>query len=283
MSSEPSDKNLYKRVKKMADKKFQAKTGIYKSSWIVSEYKRLGGKYIGTKPKKSGLKRWYKEDWVDLNRPIKNSSGKTIGYKPCGRPSKGILKSSGKKTKYPLCRPTKRVTFATPKIISEISKRDIALAKRQKQKIQHTGNIRFGGGPGSQFYGKKSDIMIPVPENVKKVALYSYKLKDLGFGGGIETGWKRARQLATQKSIPIEDLRYMRNWFARHIYASYPSYKMWIKAGKPLDEKKWHNKHGIISWYIWGGNSAFKWVNSQKNINLLNKHYDKNYKPVKLT
>ena len=64
MSSEPSDKDLYKRVKKMADKKFQAKTGIYKSSWIVSEYKRLGGKYIGKKPKNSGLKRWYKEGWL---------------------------------------------------------------------------------------------------------------------------------------------------------------------------------------------------------------------------
>ena len=283
MSSEPSDKDLYKRVKKMADKKFQAKTGIYKSSWIVSEYKRLGGKYIGKKPKNSGLKRWYKEGWVDLNRPIKNPNGKVIGYKPCGRKSlplyKGILKSPGKNQKYPLCRPTKRVTFSTPKTFREISKRDIASAKREKQKIRHTGNIKFGG---AQFYGKKSDIMIPVPENVKKVALYSYKLKELGFGGGIETGWKRARQLSTQKFIPIEDLRYMRNWFARHIYASYPSYKMWVKAGKPLHEKKWHNKHGIISWYIWGSDPAFKWVNSQKNISLLNKEYGKSYESLKL-
>ena len=102
------------------------------------------------------------------------------------------------------------------------------------------------------------------------------------FGGGIETGWKRARQLSTQKFIPIEDLRYMRNWFARHIYASYPSYKMWVKAGKPLHEKKWHNKHGIISWYIWGSDPAFKWVNSQKNISLLNKEYGKSYESLKL-
>lgn len=283
--AEPSDKDLYNRVKKMADKKFQAKTGIYKSSWIVSEYKRLGGKYIGTKPKNSGLKRWYKEGWVDLNKPIKNSSGKVIGYKPCGRKSlsvrkgtlQGILKSIDKK--YPLCRPSKRVTFATPKTFREISKRDIASANREKQKIRHTGNIKFGG---AQFYGRKSDIMITVPENVKKVALYSYKLKSLGFGGGMKTGWKRAHQLATQKSIPIEDLRYMRNWFARHVYASYPNYKKWVKAGKPLDEKKWHNKHGVISWYIWGGDPAFKWVNSQKNISLLNKEYGKSYESVKL-
>ena len=141
------------------------------------------------------------------------------------------------------------------------------------------GNIKFGG---AQFYGRKSDIMITVPENVKKVALYSYKLKSLGFGGGMKTGWKRAHQLATQKSIPIEDLRYMRNWFARHVYASYPNYKKWVKAGKPLDEKKWHNKHGIISWYIWSGDAGFKWVNSQKNISLLNKEYGKSYEPIKL-
>ena len=287
MFSEPSDKVLYERVKKMADKKFESKTGIYKSSWIVREYKRLGGKYKGTRSKSSGLLRWYKEKWVDLNRPIKNSSGKTIGYKPCGRqeiPKKdmsikrrGILKNPS--TKYPLCRPTKRVSFQTPKTISEIDKRNIDRAKREKAKVQGTRNITFTGG--SQFYGKQSDIMIPVPENVKKVALYSFRLKKLGFKGGIETGWKRAKQLATKKAIPIEDLRYMRNWFARHIYASYPSYKKWIQANKP-NETKWHNKHGIISWLIWGGDPAFRWVNSQKNINLLNKHYGKNYKVIKL-
>jgi hypothetical protein len=260
----------------MADKKFQSKTGIYKSSWIVSEYKRLGGKYIGVKPKDSGLKRWYKENWIDLNRPIKNSNGKVIGYKPCGRQNVPL---SSKGSVYPLCRPTKRVTFATPQTVSEISKRDIELAKREKQKVRHTGNIKFGG---AQFYGKRSDIMIEVPENVRRVALYSYKLKDLGFGGGIETGWKRAHQLSTKKSIPIEDLRYMRNWFARHVYASYPSYKMWVKAGKPLHDKKWHNKHGIISWYIWSGDAGFKWVNSKKNLSLLNKEYGKSYEPIKL-
>jgi len=41
MPVEPSDKKLYSRVKKMADKKFQAKTGIYKSSWIVTPLRFL--------------------------------------------------------------------------------------------------------------------------------------------------------------------------------------------------------------------------------------------------
>jgi len=141
--------------------------------------------------------------------------------------------------------------------------------------MQGSGKIR------SQYYGKQSKVMVKVPENVKKTALYSFKLKKLGFGGGLETGWKRAKQLATKESISIQDLRYMRAWFARHIYTSYPTYKKWAKAGRPKT-KEWHSKHGIVSWLIWGADAGFKWVNSQKNINLLNKHYNKNYKSMKL-
>jgi len=111
--------------------------------------------------------------------------------------------------------------------------------------------------------------------------LYSFKLKRLGFKGGVETGWKRAKQLATRDSIPIQDLKYMRAWFARHIITSYPTYKKWRSAGRPKDSS-WHNKRGIIAWLIWSGDAAFRWVNSQKNINLLNKHYNKSYKPMKL-
>lgn len=273
--SEPADKSLYSKVKSRADKKFSSKTGIYKSSWIVREYKRLGGKYRGKKPgvKSAGLKRWYKEKWVDLNRPIKNSKGKVIGYKSCGRSS---VKN---KQRYPLCRPSKRVTSGTPKTYKEISKIKIKRAKHEKSRVKGSRNIKFGGSP--QYYGKRSSVMIRVPENVKRTALYSFKLKRLGFKGGVETGWKRAKQLATRDSIPIQDLKYMRAWFARHIITSYPTYKKWRLAGRPKDSS-WHNKRGIIAWLIWSADAGFKWVNSQKNINLLNKHFGKNYKPMKL-
>ena len=155
-------------------------------------------------------------------------------------------------------------------------KQALEAVKKQKRESQEgSGKIR------SQYHGRKSKVMVKVPKNVKNVALYSFKLKKLGFGGGIETGWKRAKQLSSRESIPIEDLKYMRAWFARHLYASYPSYKKWKKAGRPKD-KQWHRKHGIISWLIWSGDAGFKWVNSKKNINLLNKYYNKNYKPLKL-
>lgn len=356
-SPKPTNKALYNYVKQLANKKFKSKSGIYRSSWIVKEYKKRGGRYSGKKTSSSGLKRWYKEKWVDLNRPIRNSKGKIIGYKSCGR-----SKVKGSKDKYPLCRPSRRVNKGSPRTYHKISKKSIQKAKKEKSRVKHKGNIKFGAGnqtggyygspklkyrliknlllrhtcpiclevvytdmiehiqqhtlppkkryllleeysnkrqrgagdisscdmcqigtgkTRSQYHGRKSKVMVKVPNNVKNVALYSFKLKKMGFGGGIETGWKRAKQLATKDSIPIEDLKYMRAWFARHLYASYPSYKQWKKAGRPKDSK-WHRKHGIISWLIWGGDAAFKWVNSQKNINLLNKHYNKTYKSTKL-
>lgn len=131
-----------------------------------------------------------------------------------------------------------------------------------------------------QYHGRKSSVMVAVPERVKQWALYAFKLKAMGFGGGIETGWKRAKQLSTKESIPIEDVRFMRNWFARHVYASYPSFKAWKKAGRPKDAT-WHNKHGIISWIIWGGDPAFNWINSDRILRLLNAHFPgKNYSKI---
>lgn len=132
-------------------------------------------------------------------------------------------------------------------------------------------------GAGPQFYGKKSDKMVQVPVNVKKWALYAFKLKKIGFEGATETGWKRAKQLATKEYIPIQDLRYMRNWYARHIYTSYPGYKRWVDSGRPKDPS-YHKHHAIQSWLTWGGDAGFRWVNSQKTVDMLNSYFNKNYK-----
>ena len=147
----PINKDLYERVKKSANNKFQSNSGIYRSSWIVKEYKKRGGKYRGSKPKKSGLKRWYKEKWIDLNRPIRKD-GKIVGYKPCGR------KSTKKKSKkYPLCRPSKRISKQTPKTYKELGKKSIRKAKTKKSKVKHKSNIKFeGGGIKKKVVIKKS-------------------------------------------------------------------------------------------------------------------------------
>ena len=133
---------------------------------------------------------------------------------------------------------------------------------------------------GAQYHGKRGAINLPVPKNVKTTALYAFKLKKMGFRGGLQTGWKRARQLATRDTVSIQDIKYMRAWFARHVYTSYPTFKSWKDAGRPKDTK-WHRRHGIIAWLIWGGDAAFRWINSTRVLNSLNKYYNKDYKPIK--
>lgn len=281
-----NDKALYKKIKKEADVKFKSPTSIYKSAWITKEYKKRGGTFNQKKTyKKDGLERWFKEKWVDLNRPIRNSKGKIIDYEECGR----RVVSDKEKGAYPLCRPTYKISKETPLTYKEIPKKIIEKAKIEKSKLKWKGSVEFdvaqkGGSLNkkSQYYGRKSSVMIKVPESVKRVAVYSYKMAQLGFKGGVETGWKRARQLSTKEYIPIQDLKFMRAWFARHIITSYPTYKKWVDAGRPKDSS-WHNRRGIIAWLIWGGDPAFKWVNSKRNIKLLNEHYPgKNYQSMKL-
>lgn len=135
--SKPVDEKLYKQVKKLANTKFKSKTGIYRSSWIVREYKKRGGKYKGKKSKNTGLKRWFKEDWVDLNRPKRDYKGRITGYHKCGR------KSVKQKGQYPLCRPSRRVNKHTPKTYKELSKKSIKHAKNMKEIYKFTKNVVF--------------------------------------------------------------------------------------------------------------------------------------------
>lgn len=110
---EPINKILYNKVKKEAIKKFDVWPSIYASSWLVREYKKRGGKYKGSKKdvEDSGLKRWFKEEWVDVCHLPKKV--------PCGRPTTDQKSYS---RKYPYCRPYNRVNKLTPKTVRELSK-----------------------------------------------------------------------------------------------------------------------------------------------------------------
>ena len=123
----PTDPILYAKIKTLAKTRFLSKTSIYKSAWIVREYKKQGGDFVEPKDPNKGLTRWFKEQWVDINRP-----GQT-----CGRAeatTKGV---------YPLCRPTKKVTEKTPALLSEFSGSDIAKANKTKQRVKQTKRIKF--------------------------------------------------------------------------------------------------------------------------------------------
>lgn len=104
------NQTLYDIVKEEADKKYK-KPSAYKSGYIVKRYKELGGRYADDDEPKN-LARWFKEDWKDIG----NAS-------------------------YPVYRPTKRISKATPLTASEISKDQLASQIKLKQKIKGTSNL----------------------------------------------------------------------------------------------------------------------------------------------
>lgn len=127
---------LYEKAKKIVYKQYP-KHSAYRSGQLVKKYKELGGTYSGKKPTKTGIARWFKEEWAD------------IGNK-----------------EYPVYRPTKRVSKETPLTVSEI---DPVQAKKQialKQKIKGTANLpafEKSGGSIEKFSNPKK-----VQENAKK-------------------------------------------------------------------------------------------------------------------
>lgn len=104
--------SLYTKAK---DKYKNMKHSAYRSGLIVKEYKRLGGKYGGTKPVKKGLSRWFKEKW-------RNQRGE-VGYKKKGD----------------IYRPTKRITKKTPTTMSELTKKQKSKAIKEKKQ---TGRVK---------------------------------------------------------------------------------------------------------------------------------------------
>ena len=106
--STPTNTKLYEEVKKEIYAKYP-KHSAYRSGLLVQEYKKRGGGYSGDKSKGS-LGRWFKEDW-------KNQRGET-GYEKKGD----------------VYRPTKRVNSKTPTTFSELSKKEIESAKKEKQR-----------------------------------------------------------------------------------------------------------------------------------------------------
>ena len=114
---------LYKKAKaKYANMKHSA----YKSSLIVKDYKKRGGKYRGSKTKK-GLTRWHKEKW-------RNQRGEE-GYKKKGD----------------IYRPTKRISEETPTTMNELSKSEIQTARKKKKTKGRVDKFEKGGSVKSQM------------------------------------------------------------------------------------------------------------------------------------
>ena len=105
--SEPTNKKLYEKVKAEVYKKYPQHSA-YRSGLLVKEYKSQGGEYSGKENQSTGLNLWFKENW-------RNSRGE-VGYK----------------YKSDVYRPTKRISKTTPATFSELSKKEIDRARREK-------------------------------------------------------------------------------------------------------------------------------------------------------
>jgi hypothetical protein len=114
-----------------------------------------------------------------------------------------------------------------------------------------------------------------ITKDMKKNAEYALMLLELGYQGGTETGKQRAKQLKEQSYLTIDDIRNMRNWYARHIYTSYPGFRRYIESdGKDINR-------GAISWMLWGGSDSIGYINNLTDD--LNKYFNKNYSKLKLS
>lgn len=109
-----------------------------------------------------------------------------------------------------------------------------------------------------------------VPLAVKREAKLGLYMKQAGFAGGTSTGWARAQQLLKCDTVSARTIKTMKAWFARHGPraknggTSKPGYNKWVRDGKPTVPTV-HTKNiyrGAVSWLVWGGDSAFRWVDN---------------------
>lgn len=133
MSSNPTNKKLYEKVKDEAKLRFKVYPSAYASSWIVKTYKNRGGTYSSRKPSyKTGIQRWHNEIWIDVCKLPK--------IVPCGRKS-SRNPEKGRKY-YPYCRPYRKVTSKTPQTIKELSKSVLKRRCSLKHKVKETRRVR---------------------------------------------------------------------------------------------------------------------------------------------
>ncbi len=115
MVAQPTDSKLYEQIKKGVYKDIPQHSA-YRSGILVQKYKKAFSEkygksrspYIGKKPVKKGISRWFKEEW-------QNQRGE-VGYK----------------FKNDIYRPKYRVTSKTPITHSELSGKEIKRARSEK-------------------------------------------------------------------------------------------------------------------------------------------------------
>lgn len=115
----PLNQTLYNKVKEEAKRRFKVWPSAYASGWLVSTYKKRGGKFSGQrKSSRVGISRWFREKWINVCKLPK--------IVDCGR-SRAEMKN------YPYCRPLYRVSPGTPKTAREIPREEIKRRCKKKR------------------------------------------------------------------------------------------------------------------------------------------------------
>lgn len=111
-TTKPLDAALYARVTREAKARFEVWPSAYASAWVVKTYKARGGTYGGGgggASSSSGVARWMREEWVQVEPYLRNGT-----VRACGAPN-----TSGAKA----CRPLHRIAPRTPPTLPELVER----------------------------------------------------------------------------------------------------------------------------------------------------------------
>jgi hypothetical protein len=167
-----SNPSLYAKAKAKTKRKFDVYPSAYANAYLVKEYKNMGGTYNTPKKNeqgrcgfyeakrlwpavmesklkwcecpvaKTGLDKWFGENWVDIG--AKKKDGK---YQPCGR--KNASKKSGRS--YPKCVPAAKAASMTAEEKS-------SAVSRKRSKRQGIGGkptmVKTFAAKGGSIYNK---------------------------------------------------------------------------------------------------------------------------------
>ncbi len=160
------------------------KTGEIKevSEFELNQY-GLGGNIYKSGGQHGGLDRWFAEKWVDIKTG-----------KPCGR-------QEGEDRNYPACRPSKRISSATPKTASELSSSEKQKFKQEKTSSQRISynhkRMEYGGENINNMNYMKSGGNVPTnPElwsRAKSAARSKYDVYPSAYANGFAAKWYKQR------------------------------------------------------------------------------------------
>lgn len=232
----PINKELYEKAKELVYPLYD-KPSAYRSGAVVKKYKELGGEYkdddTGIRP----LERWFQEEWKD------------IGDK-----------------KYPVLRPTKRISKDTPLTPDEIDSDNLKEQIQLKQKLQGDENLPAfklkgggikleadiaskGGDKVDETIQDKLEEIVTIPMDGGDIAHYYPKVRIIKYND-------LDNYTSIEEILPSDDTYFIL------LYLDSPSTGHWVAMTR--------NKNLITFFDSYGGkiDSQLKWVDIGERIRL---------------